>query len=115
MIAILEDRLDSPCDEQVVVLALKTLKKAKLLENEGKKRFQTFMSRRELLGKMVAAGMTCVFLPVITSIVVPPTAAYAQGASCYSQSKSCSGSCPPNTNCVSVSAGGSCGCSGSLS
>jgi hypothetical protein len=90
MTRLLEKRLATPIEEDVVLLALNQLRRFRLLE-EGSVAIGTMkVSRRDLVRKYLPAGLA---LPVILSIAAP---AAAQAASrCGGAGAPCGGANPP--------------------
>lgn len=98
MAEILERDLNIPADEQVVLLAISQLGKAKLLDGPALKLFTgAIPARREVIKRMGLIGAAAMLLPVITSIVAPTAVSaatcLAQGKNCTASAECCSGVC----------------------
>ena len=90
---ILTQRLATPVDESVVLLAIEQLSKARLLVEWEKPVRRT--SRREAIRTIGIAG--AIALPLVTSLVAPTPAraasCLANGRPCVSNAQCCSGHC----------------------
>jgi hypothetical protein len=98
MAQLLEDEMNEPVKQEIVLYALAQLNQSKLLDDSyaGIGPNQR-LSRRAVMRLGVATALT---VPLITSIVAPTAAQAASclpsGASCASNSACCSDSCTDN-------------------
>jgi hypothetical protein len=96
----LSEELGSPADEQIVWLALKELDRAHLLDAPLRAPAGQGLSRRQWLGRVgVAAGVSAMLVPTVSSIVAPH--AYAQASPV---------GCSPPDSCATFTCAGGCAC-----
>jgi hypothetical protein len=89
----------SPADTDVILLALRQLESANLLETPL--RLDRTISRRDLIKK---AGIAVALVPVVASLVAPTPAQAAScltnGEACTTDSQCCSGNCQGGVICA---------------
>ena len=98
MARILEQKFDASATDEIVLLALDQLRKARLIDQkyiEAGSRASSGMSRREVMKRIGIAAS--VALPVVSSIVAPKAVQAAtclpSGSACTTSAQCCSGVC----------------------
>lgn len=86
-------KLKAEIETDFIRLALSELEKAHLLDAQSEKNFSENLSRRKILFRYAPVAVA---LPVVMSLVVPPSA-HAQ--SCAAQGDACGKTCCPNLYC----------------
>jgi len=94
-----------PVSDDVVLLAISQLGKAKLLSNPAKLPFNGMIpARREVMKRVGLIGAAAMLLPVISSIVAPTAVSAAtclkSGAKCNIGVECCSSICKPGNTCL---------------
>lgn len=102
MVNALSEHSAATVDETIVWMALKQLRKARLLSREPSFPDQLpILSRREAARKIAVAAALA--LPIVTSILVPTPAeaasCLANGQPCISNAQCCSGRCSVGLHC----------------
>lgn len=103
IVEILEQKLGTQVDEEIVWHALKQLEKSHLLsESLGQPLVKAGLSRREVMKKLGWAA--AVSLPLITTVAAPTTtqaqSCRPRDAACTVNSECCSGNCRGNRTCA---------------